>query len=223
MSVHDVARVLPDPTTLRDRCRALAVLDAALGHDPAFTYHRFDARWGPGEELASMDNGSGDEWSIVFAPAGIFVRGFDHESPLSPAGNDSGELWPGLVDTVPEAFAACVREPAFSFDGTLEATVCLWRETGDDRWRHGDVVLPADGDDGADHLFGLLTDGTPEAYQDWARDYYERPVDLDAVREVFALRPVTPDLLRRLGARQALDELAGELARIGHPVRRDPA
>ncbi|MGW1059133.1 hypothetical protein [Micromonospora rubida] len=222
MSVHDVAGVLPDPATLRDRCRALAVLDAALVSSPPFTY-RFDGRWGPGQELASMDNGAGDQWSIVFAAAGVFVRGFDHESPLSPADNDSGELWPGLVDTVPEAFAAYLREPAFSLDGTLAATVCLWREIGDDRWRHGDVVPPADGDDGADFLFGLLTDGTPEAYQDWAEGYYGRPVDLDAVREVFALRPVTPDLLRRLGARQPPEELAGELARIGYPMRQDPA
>ncbi|WP_320068525.1 hypothetical protein [Micromonospora sp. RTGN7] len=42
------------------------------------------------------------------------------------------------------------------------------------------------------------------------------------MREVFALRPVTPELLRRLGARHALDALAGELARIGYPVGRGP-
>jgi hypothetical protein len=47
-----------------------------------------------------MNNGSGDEYSIVFAPAGAFVRGFDHESPMSPYGNDDFDV-PGMDVSVP--------------------------------------------------------------------------------------------------------------------------
>ncbi|MFE4802065.1 hypothetical protein ACFRFL_45945 [Streptomyces sp. NPDC056708] len=38
-----------------------------------------------GEEMASMRNGSGDEYSIVFSAAGAYVRGFDHETPTRMA------------------------------------------------------------------------------------------------------------------------------------------
>jgi hypothetical protein len=61
---------------------------------------------------------------------------------MSPASNDE-ELWPGLVDTVPEVFAAHVDEPAFSHEGTLEATVCLWRQHDDDRWHAGEIGYPS--------------------------------------------------------------------------------
>jgi hypothetical protein len=93
VTVHDVARALPGIDTLRDRCRTLALLDAILDSSD---FHGFSAQWGPGEQLASMDNGSGDAYSIVFGPVGVFIRGFAHESRMSPAVNDE-ELWPGVT------------------------------------------------------------------------------------------------------------------------------
>lgn len=182
-------------------------------------YYSFDSRWAPGEQMASMRNGSGDAWSIVFSSAGAFIRGFDHESPMSPANNDD-ELWPGLVDAVPEVFSGCVAEPAFSFDGTLEATVCLWRQQGDDRWHAGELVFPAGDDpDGADRLFQVLVEGSPVAYQRFAEDYYETAVDVAAVGEIFALHPLTDDLVRRLNPDLVVADLGENLAEIGYPSR----
>ncbi|MCN0155303.1 hypothetical protein NDQ86_25295 [Salinispora arenicola] len=127
--------------------------------------------------MASMRNGSGDEWSIVFSQAGAFIRGFGHESPMSPANNDD-ELRPGLVDTVLGVFATCVDEPAFSFEGALEATGCLWRQHGDDQWHAGGIDIP-DGDDpdGANRLFKVLVKSAPTAYHRFAEDYYVTAVD----------------------------------------------
>lgn len=219
VTVHDVARALPDILTLRERCRALAKLDAIMSPEWESRYYSFDTRWAPDEQMASMRNGSGDEWSIVFASAGAFVRGFDHESPMSPANNDE-ELWPGLVDTVPQIFSSYVDEPAFSYEGTLEATVCLWRQHGDDRWHAGELDLPGGDDpDGADKLFRVLVDGTPVAYQRFAEDYYGRAVNLEAVSEVFAGHPLTDELVRRLNGDLLVADLAEDLAEIGYPSR----
>jgi hypothetical protein len=214
VTVYDVARALPEIPTLRARCRALAVLDAIMSPEWESRYFSFTGRWKPGEQVASMRNGSGDEWSIVFSSAGAFVRGFSHESPMSPAANDE-ELWPGLVDTVPEVFSGCVGEPAFSFGGGLEATVCLWRRYGDARWHAGEVDFP-DGDDpdGADALFEVLVDGTPAAYRRFAEDYYETAVDTDVITMVFASQPLTDALVRRLNPALTLDDLADDLAEI---------
>ena len=184
MTAYDVARNLPGIAELRALCRALAALDGVLEPDSDYRYHRYDAAWAPGEELASMQDGAGNEYSITFTAAGAFVRGFDHESEMSPYGTDDDKPWPGVIDSVPEVFRACLEEPAFCDEGTPRITVCLWREHGDTAWRHGEIEFP--GDDGADWMFGLLTDGTPEAYQKWARDYYETPVDLAVVRRAFA-------------------------------------
>ncbi|MEV4556377.1 hypothetical protein AB0K51_05180 [Kitasatospora sp. NPDC049285] len=223
MTVYDVARRLPAVADLRDLCRAVAMLDAILSPDWEGRYHSFDAGWGEGEEVASMRNGSGDEYSIVFSAAGAYVRGFDHESPMSPYGrgrDEDGEPWPGVLDDVPEVFRPFVEEPAFSDeDGVPVVTACLWRETGDDRWRHGTIEFPAGGDDpdGASGLFALLVDASPEAFQRFAEEYYEVPVDLAAVREVYALRPLGPDLVAALNSEVTPAELAADIAEIGYP------
>ncbi|MEH0822110.1 MULTISPECIES: hypothetical protein [unclassified Micromonospora] len=219
VTVHEVARALPDPEALRRRCRALALAEAILSPDQESRYYRYDAHWGPGAELASMDNGSGDAYSIVFTAVGTFIRGFDHESQMSPAVND-GEVWPGVVDQVPEVFADQVDEPAFSFDDTIEATCCLWRQVADDRWHAGEIDFPDGIDpDCALGLFGVLLDPTPATYRGFAEDYYELDVDPGALTEIYAARPLTEELVRRLNPELSLADLADDLDAMGQPLR----
>lgn len=79
--------------------------------------------------------------------------------------------------------------------------MCFWREQTDSEWRAGAIeALPAGVEDGssAEWLFDVLTDGRPEAYQQFAEEYYEVAVDIEAIRHVYALRPLTLDPLRDL-------------------------
>lgn len=215
--VHELIRVLPDVPTLRDRCRALAALEVLMGGRYG-RYFDFDPAWAPGTEAALMNNGSGDEYAILFTPDGVFGRGFDHESWMSPYTNEDMELWPGLVDTLPEVFRPLLDEPAFCDDEVRVATVVFWREASDTAWRAGPVELPAEGEDGTGHLFHVLAAGTPEAYADWARDHYERELDLDAVRHVFALRPLTADVVKALAPEADPGAVAAAVAGIGYPL-----
>ena len=218
MTAFELAAALPDPTTLRERSRVLAVLDTIVSGQSEYAYYSFDARWGPGEEAALMDNGSGDAYSIVFSPAGAFLRGFDHESPMNRYDDD--ELWPGLTAGVPQSLAHHLDEPAFGLDGILLATVCLWRETGDDRWHAGDVTFPQHDDpDGSNWMFDTLLDPTGAEYADFAGDYYERPVDAEAVAEFWQSRQLTTDLVRRLNPSVTTAGLAADLAAMGWPPR----
>lgn len=217
MTAHDVARALPEISVLRDRCRVLATLDAVMSPEWDGRYFSFDSRWAPGEDMASMRNGSGDEWSIVFSSAGGFVRGFDHESDMSPYAND-GKLWSGLVDRVPAVFTAHLTEPAFCDGATLLATVCMWRQVEDDGWHAGEMIFPpGDDPDGANWLLEILVHYSPEAYERFAEDYYEAYVDSSAVCAVFALEPMTQDLVQRLNPDTDMETLADDLAQIGYP------
>lgn len=141
-----------------------------------------------------MRNGSGNEYSIVFSAAGAYVRGFCHESPMSPYGND-GEPCPGVIDEVPDLFKPCVEESAFTDEDDLPVvTACLWRGATDERWHHEAVDFPegALDPDGATGLFELLVGRSPEAFQRFAEDCYEVSIDLGAVSHVFALRAAEP-------------------------------
>ncbi|MFE7116489.1 hypothetical protein ACFU99_13855 [Streptomyces sp. NPDC057654] len=219
MTVYDVARQLPSIAGLRNLCRSLAMLNAILNPDWEGRYYSFDAGWSDGEEMASMRNGSGDEYSIVFSAAGAYVRGFDHEAPMSPYADD-GEPWPGVLDEVPEVFRRFVEEPAFTDeDGVPVVTACLWREATDNRWQHGVIDFPTgcSDPDGATGLFTILTDRSPEAFQRFAEDHYEVPVDLKAVRDVYDLRLLSQKLVSSLNPEVTLAELDEDITEIGYP------
>ncbi|MER7947517.1 hypothetical protein ABTY59_09035 [Streptomyces sp. NPDC096079] len=224
MTVYDVARALPGIEELRDHSRGLAMLDAVLSPEWESRYYSFDAHWSRTEQLASMRDGSGGEYTIVLSPAGAFARVFDHESPLSPFGPlADGQTWPGVLDGVPEAFREYLTEPAFTDeDGVHVTTACLWRETKDEAWHTGPVDFPdLDGHedpDGSGRFLRLLVDRSAEAYTAFAEDYYGRPVDRDAVRHVLALRPLTPQVVAALNPDVTLADLAEDLAETGYPT-----
>jgi hypothetical protein len=218
MTVHDLVAALPEPAVLLERCRAYAVLDAALGQDPAYRYHSFAPAWREGVALAGMDNGGGDQAGIVFDPAGVFLYGFDHECDATPWREEPRAHWPGLLDGLPESLAHYAVEPAFLFDGFFDATVCAWRETGDTAWRCGPVAFEDDETDGADFLFDLLLDGSADGYADWARDYFELSVDRGAVARVLSGAPLTPATVAALNPAADFAAVSAEAARLGFPV-----
>lgn len=224
MSVYEVIRRLPEVSVVRDRSRAMAMLDAILSPRRDFRYYSFDARWSPSEELASMRDGSGNEYSIVLSTAGAYARGFDHESPMSPFRDWPLAPWPGLFETVPDVFRPYVNEPAFSAadeDKTPLATVVFWREQSGTEWECGLVEIPADGiedADGADRLFDVLVDGRAEAYRKFAVEYYEVELGLETIRHVYALRPLSPGIVAALNPDVSLADLAEDIAEIGYPV-----
>ncbi|WP_406407522.1 hypothetical protein [Streptomyces sp. NBC_01643] len=92
-----------------------------------------------------------------------------------------------------------VTEPALRDEGGVPTvTCCLWRGAGDTAWSTGTITCPEEGDgdpDGASILFELLVDRSPEAYAAWASEYYETPVNVEAVRALLAQRALTPELV----------------------------
>ncbi|MER6300499.1 hypothetical protein ABT247_13135 [Kitasatospora sp. NPDC001539] len=159
--MNDLLRRLPAATDLRDRCRAFAALDAILGPDDREArYHSFDARRDEdgGEEPASMRNGQGDDWFVVFSPAGAYGQGLDHEAPNAPE----------LLEAVPEEFRRFAEEPSFGDEDGPAVTRCFWRRPGDGSWQG------ASAERGRERLFALLADGSAGAYRAWAEDHSSR-------------------------------------------------
>jgi len=72
--------------------------------------------------MASMRNGSSDEYFILFDSHGAIMKGFDHESAMSPWSAEEEKVWPGIFDGVPVEFETFLAEPAFSIPAT---TFCI--------------------------------------------------------------------------------------------------
>jgi hypothetical protein len=196
VTVYDIAARLPAIDRLRERCKALAVLERSI--ERGAPYYAYTSAWDKGE-AAMMSNGSGDEWAIVFTTDSAFIRVFDHESAMSPYCDPDRELWPGLLDGVPVVLRPQVEEAAFCDEtGQFIAPAVLWRLATDDRWRAGEGITfppprgPYDdtGPDGSGMLESLLDD-IVDRYVEFSRDYYEIELDRTVVEHVVAHRPLT--------------------------------
>lgn len=215
ISTRDLS-LLPDVNGLRRALQAMAMLDAILCPDWQFRYYSFNAAWAAGEQMGSMRNGSGDDLFAHFSSAGCWLKGFAHEYPMSPYRKSPPRPWLGVLDAVPEEFAACAREPAFRVE---DVTFCIWRRYADRAWQVGPVQFPPNhpDPDGSEFLLSPL-DGRPGTYRAWAADYYERDVELAAVEHVYGHRPLSPGVVGRLNPEVSLGELAADIGEIGYPA-----
>ena len=205
---------LPGIDELKRISQSIATLDAILMPDWEYRYFSFDANWGDGEMLASMRDGSGDSYFILFNSHGAIIKGYGHESEMAGHTIESGEVWPGVLDSVPEEFEAVLTDPAF---GAEETSFCIWRKYSDSGWQTGKIEFPdeEDPDGSADLLF--ILDGSPDTYRQWAVEYYERDVPLNEVRAVYEHKPLTQQLVSRLNPERRIDDLDSDLDEIRYP------
>lgn len=193
----------------------MAALDAIIEPAWDYRYYSFNSNWDAAEQMASMRDGSGNEWFCVFSQAGAFLKGFDHESPMSPWNFDPKQVWPGVLDQVPDEFKRFAIEPAFSMDDT---TFCIWRSHADDAWRKGHIEFPSgyDDPDGSADLLSIL-EGEPQQYKLWAESYYERSVPLELIEHIYQQKELTEDVIQGVNPERNLETLATDIAEIGYP------
>ena len=120
--------------------RSLAMLDVVLCPEWEFRYFSFNDDWEPGEKLGLMRNGEGDDWLLFFNLQGAILKGFQHDAPMA-----ENKPWPGLFDSVPDAFDKFLADPAFTRQQT---TFCAWLlDEEEDGWRRSETIEFPSGDD----------------------------------------------------------------------------
>jgi hypothetical protein len=74
---------------------------------------------------------------------------------MSPWVSESEQVWPGILDEAPSEFQSFLQEPAFSI---TEATFCIWRRSGDEAWKIGEIDYPESENDpdGSDQMLSLV-------------------------------------------------------------------
>ncbi|MBD2074617.1 hypothetical protein H6F86_12105 [Phormidium sp. FACHB-592] len=95
---------LPDIESLKSLSQSLAMSDAIMSPEWESRYYSFNSKWAEGEVMATIRDGSGDEYFILFNPHGAIIKGFAHESPMSPYASESGKPWADVLDDVPDEF-----------------------------------------------------------------------------------------------------------------------
>jgi hypothetical protein len=209
--------LLPNVDRLKALLQSLAILDAIMSPEWQFRYYPFDSKWSSNEQMGSMRDGSGDQVFVLFNADGCFIKGFAHESSMAPCRTQPPEIWPGLLDGVPDEFSAALTEPAFSMD---DITFCVWRRNSDQSWSHGPIDFPVGIDpDGSENLLAI-PDGDPENYRQFVEDYYETTVPVDAVRHIYNHLPLTESVVVSLNPELGVKDLADDLATIGYSTNK---
>jgi hypothetical protein len=195
--------------------QSAAMLDAILSPDDwESRYFSFNSKWNKNTMMASMRDGSGDDYFMTFSSAGAILKGFDHESVMSPYAQDVERVWPGVLEQVPAEFSDFLKDAAFKLEDT---TFCCWRLMTDSGWQRGQIEFPTEKN--ADGSAGLLWifDGLPETYQKWAKEYYEVSVPIAVVRHVYAHKPLTTAIVQKLNPDVELKDLKKDILEIGYP------
>ncbi len=188
------------------------MLDAIVCRDWDNRYYSFNARWGEGEAMGSMRNGSGDDWFIFFGPFGAAIKGLEHETAIASDKPFLREVQAG----VPRSFSAFLDETAF---GWHWLSYCYWRGTQDAQWRkviHPDPALAATDDGSVERLMMLCEPST--AYASFAAWYYKLELPLAAIDAIYAHTPLSEELVRALAPVLTLAEVREDAAGIGYPV-----
>lgn len=206
---------LPDVESLRKLSQSLAMLDAILSPEWEDRYYSFNSKWHTDEMMASMRNGEGDEYYILFNKDGAIIKGFAHESPMSPFSNKPVKVWKGVLEDVPKEFQSFLSEPAFVLE---ETTFCVWRKYIDSSWQIGNIDYPTGKDpDGLMELLFIL-DSNPSTYKEFAEEYYEQEVPLSSIESIYQHKSLTKKLVKTLNEEVSIEDLQEDIQEIGYPV-----
>lgn len=199
---------------LKRLTKSLAILDAILMPEWEFRYYSFNSKWSEGEELASMRNGSGDHYFILYLKDDLIVKGFAKESKSGIYCLQNNKPWPMMLSGVPDVFQeSFLKEPAFSMD---ETSFLYWRLGTDNGWQTSVDDL-AEGDNGVRELLQIL-DGNPKTYWQWAKSYYEREIPLEIVAMAYSGKLLTNQAVKLLNPSLDMNDLKADLEEIGYGI-----
>ena len=176
--------------------RGLALLDAVMTPEWQYRYFSFNADWaGDGKQaMASMRDGTGSDYFLLFDPTGVAGKIYCSGQRLSV----------DAVEELPDSFSNFKGEAAFCLDAS---TYFIWRGYDDDTWH----ATPA-GLDKYDWLSFLMTPA--ETYHAWAERYYDRDLDLNVVRDVIVAGNIQVEQVMLLNLDLNFEDFATDVAEI---------
>jgi hypothetical protein len=203
----NVLDILPEPENLKKLLKILSSLNIVLCPEEWLRYHSFVSEFDKNVSLASIDNGSGDDLFIIFAPQGTIIKGFDHESEVSPYARDEHEVWPGIYEEVPTSLLSFLEDEAIAKG---DVTFCFWRENNDLTWQKGKVEIPAGAEDGSEFLLGTIFQ-TAEEFVEFAEGYFELTLPLEIVAQVYEGEAITKEMIKALNPDSDVEKVLQEL------------
>lgn len=121
-----------------------------------------------------IDNGEGDELTVMFTETGIIIKGFDHENELNPFAYDQPDR--DIFSGMPQEMSDLLTD-----DEKLSTTFCMWYLYATEKWYQNEFP---DNDGGKSYLMGYIHSNV-QSFTEWAEEYYDRQFSTDIMEKVF--------------------------------------
>lgn len=183
---------------IKKRLKSLAMLDAILCPEWEYRYFSFNNSWDKDESMASMRDGEGNEYFILFKNENIIGKVFEKKHPLSDLQREE------IFKKIPKTLNSFFSEVAFSLEDT---TFIFWKERKDEKW----FSLPSNKEFS---YLGYIY--IAKLYITWAKEYYEVDFDEKTIQEIFNYSPLTEARVQKLNKTLCLDDLKEDIKEIGY-------
>lgn len=179
--------------------KCIAVLEAIICPEWEYRCFSYNSHWGDEEEMASMNNSSGDEWFLWVKGRHAAVKLINYEiGILSDISSIRNEF--------PPSYAEFISESAFSIDDSSS----LWYLMDND-W----VKFDVDREEARSML--AVFDWSALDYKEWADDYYENDIPIEAIENIMA-GSLTEGDVQLLNPDLRLKDLDEEIEEIGYRI-----
>lgn len=210
---------LPNTKRLKEILLCQSALDIIMNDERKdwLRLSNFYKNYFDGIDMVKIDNGAGDNMYILFSKDGVIIKGFDHESMLSPYANDDEEIAEGIYDSVPIELLQLLKDESIEL---TDVTFCVWLSKNESSWKKGDVIIPDDyteDDDGEGFLLGYIFDNA-DSWLAWAKDYYEKELPLECVNAIYEHKDITRQIIEKFNPKRDIDSVIKELKMIGYMV-----
>ena len=209
--MNEIITILPEIDKLKKISQSIAMLDAIIMPEWEYRYYSFNSNWDKNEMMASMRNGSGDSYFILFCEMGAIIKGFFHESSIVKLNKDP-KNFEYFLEQVPKEFENFLKEPAFSINDT---TFIFWRKKADKTWNQSKFNGSKDTDsDGSMKLLTIL-DGNPLTYKKWADAYFEKNLPIESIKAIYTHDEITDDIIKSLNNDLSINNIQNTIQEIG--------
>jgi len=196
---------LPNLEKLLQKSKSLATLDALCCQQWDLRYFSHNSNWAENEQMASMRDGEGNDYFILFALFGTAIKGCYIEN----GSFKNNEIAKKARSEMPNTFEVFFSEPAFSVH---EASFIAWFDENSKKWRKTE----SEKEDGSKVLTEWLRKDEL-FFKNWAYSYYEIEVKLEFIEHIFQFKPIDEQLIQKLGIYVDRKQLKEDLDEIGYP------
>jgi hypothetical protein len=216
MNIKKAIHKIPSARELEKRLMAYAKIDYLMNYDDEWlkTYHYDDKNWIEGGQYFRIEDGCGDHYHVLISPAGSVIKGFGHESDMSPYNwEEDDPAFPASIRN--HDFYQGMPKDLFALidDEALEknlATFCVWQRPDEAQWTCAPIDIPHNWSDGSENFLEYVLD--LQEYAKWFSTYYEKPIDMETLDKLYHGMEITKDMIENLSTEHTPEKLLGGLA-----------